>query len=188
MRGRVFLCALLITMAGGCQDGGEHATLVLAAGGSLNRQDAQDAAAATSAVNSYIRAWLEKDYAAMWSLHCKRGIGNYALFLSLNRTWRTKGFKHASLLVPENRSEILGSLRLVQGVSDEQARVLLTVLVTDSRALRELQTGDWPQRAAVLRMTVAGDESYLIAVKEGAAWSVLSQPGTLGPECVPRPR
>jgi hypothetical protein len=163
----------------GCSSTGPQ-TWVVGQDKQLSHLDKSDVAAGTQSARHYIEAWTKQDYGKMWTLRNKHCRGDYQAFIKQATIWRRKGVEHASSITAADAGAINNSLTLLSGLSDEQAKIMLSLGVIDKTAYDQLGKKNWPDRVMVMKLCIAGHESLLLLVKEGDQWSVVNDPGTLG--------
>lgn len=176
------VCMLMAVFLVGCGFGSRG--WVVGQRGPLERADKADADAGLVVARRYIAFWVAKDYRGMFDLQCAKSTGywhgNYTAFKRLASTWRERGIKNTlGLRANVNGKELISSLRIVLNISDNQAKILLAVAMSDERALQELARCKWPSRVMFLRHTLGEHHYILIAVKEHQTWSIMNAPGQL---------
>jgi hypothetical protein len=186
MINRTVTFLLLAWVVVGCSTGSQ--TWVVGQNKRLSHLDRSDVIAGTQAARNYIEAWTKQDYRKMWTLRNKHCRGHYQAFVRLAKTWRQKGVEHdyGSTIAAADAEAINKSLTLLNGVSDEQARMLLSLGLVDEAVFDRLRKKGWPDRVMVMKLRVAGHESLILLVKEDGQWSVVNDPGTLDKSMVGR--
>jgi len=169
---------LLLAVVVGCSSSGTH-TWVVGQDKQLSHLDRNDVSSGTQSARHYIEAWTKQDYGKMWTLRNKHCRGDYQAFMKQATIWRQKGVEHASSITAAEAGAINRSLTLLNGLSDEQAQVMLSLGVIDKTAYDQLRKKSWPDRVMVMKLCIAGHESLLLLVKEDDQWSVVNDPGTL---------
>ena len=168
----IAMCVLLISVSG-CRHRKEW---VIGGDGSVARSQTKDAVRATSTAQSYVDAWLDEDYQAMYKLEPMAGRLSFVSYAKLAEVWRTKGFAHSHGFDPSPEVSVAG---VVAGMSDPQAQMLLAVCTKDAETLEGIRTRTWPEKVVLVRVKMHDLPFGVLMIFEDGKWMAMNQPGQL---------